>query len=82
MSKCDLPNDPNENRPTQCMKCLDICPHSLLLFRPVGLKLKKGGPPPERYKIKMTLKEYAKKFCPDCLKCVEICPSEAINITF
>ena len=82
MNKCYLPNDPDLDRPSQCMICLDSCPHSLILFRPLGMRRKKDGPPPERYKIHLTMKEYAKKFCPECLKCVEVCPSDALRITF
>lgn len=76
--KCDLPFDPNENRPTNCLKCLEVCPNSLLMFIPMKEKRDDGAP--KRYKITMIFKAYGKKFCPDCLKCVEICPSQAITI--
>jgi len=78
--KCELPHDSNENRPTKCLKCLEICPHSLLLFRPMKKKGKDGAP--LMHEIHMTFKAYAAKFCPDCLKCVEECPSQAIKINF
>ncbi len=78
--KCDLPYDPAELRPTKCLKCLDICPKSLLMFIPFKKKDKDGAP--VRFEIHMIFKSFADKFCPDCMKCVEICPSQAIKISF
>ena len=78
--RCDLPYDPREYRPTKCLVCLDVCPHSLLMFRPTEEKSEDGAP--KRYEIHMTFKSYADKYCPDCLKCVENCPTQAIRITF
>ena len=80
LEKCDLPYDPNENRPTTCLKCLEVCPYALLMFRTMKEKGENGIP--LRYDIHMTFKSYANKYCPDCLKCVEVCPSQAIKITF
>lgn len=76
--KCDLPYDPNELRPTKCLKCLEVCPHSLLMFKP--LKEKDDDGAPVKFEIHMVFKSYANTFCPDCLKCVEICPFQAIKI--
>jgi len=42
--RCDLPYDPREYRPTKCLVCLDVCPHSLLMFRPMEEKGEDGGP--------------------------------------
>ena len=79
LEKCDLPFDPEQNSPAKCLKCLEVCPGSLLMFVPMKAKRKEFFP--ERYKISMIFKAYAAKFCPDCLKCVEECPSQAIKIT-
>ncbi len=76
--KCDLPYDPIEYYPINCLKCLEVCPHALLMFRPMKKKNEDGTP--VRYEIHMTFKYYGKKYCPDCLKCVEVCPSQAIKI--
>jgi len=78
--KCDLPYDPAELRPTKCLKCLEVCPKSLLMFRP--LKMKDNNGTPVRFEIHMLFKSYADIFCPDCMKCVDICPSQAIEISF
>ncbi|MBD3255077.1 MAG: 4Fe-4S dicluster domain-containing protein [Candidatus Lokiarchaeota archaeon] len=67
-------------RPTNCLKCLDVCPKSLLMFRPMEEMDETGAP--IRYEIHMVFKAFAKKFCPDCLKCVDICPSNAIELGF
>ncbi len=77
-SKCILPYDANELRPTKCLKCLDVCPASLLMFRPLKEKDEFGAP--KFFEIHMIFKAYSKKFCPDCLKCVDICPEQAIKI--
>jgi len=76
--KCDLPLDIKENRPIKCLKCLDACPYSLIMFRPMKKMSEDGAP--LRYEIYMTFKAYSKELCPNCLKCVKICPSQAINI--
>jgi len=78
--KCELPLDIEENRPTTCLKCLDACPNSLLMFKPMKDKDENGAP--LRYEIYMTFKAYGNKYCADCMKCVEICPSQAIKIIF
>ena len=77
-TKCILPYDPNEYRPTKCLKCLDVCPGSLLMFRPLKEKNEDGAP--KTFEIHMIFKAYADKFCSDCLKCVNICPEQAIEI--
>ncbi|MEM3563584.1 MAG: 4Fe-4S dicluster domain-containing protein [Candidatus Jordarchaeaceae archaeon] len=77
--KCYLPHAPSENRPTKCLKCLDLCPHSLLMFKPT--KEKSGDGAPIRYEIYLTFKAYANKYCPQCLKCAENCPNQAIKIS-
>jgi len=79
-TKCILPYDPEELRPTKCLKCLDVCPNSLLIFRPLKEKDKEGNP--VKFEIYMTFRTYGKKFCPDCLKCVNICPEKALKIKF
>lgn len=76
--KCDLPYDPEELRPTKCLKCLEACPHNLLMFRPLKAKDEDGAP--IKFEIHMVFKSFANKHCPDCLKCAEICPSQAIKI--
>ncbi len=78
--KCDLPYEPEELRPTKCLKCLEVCPHNLLMFVPLKEKDRDGAP--KKFKIHMIFKSFAKKFCPGCLKCVEICPTQAIRIKF
>ncbi|MFX0186222.1 MAG: 4Fe-4S dicluster domain-containing protein [Candidatus Hodarchaeota archaeon] len=76
--KCELLYDQAEYRPTKCLKCLDICPYSLLMFVPMKEMRKDGAP--SKFKIHLTFRSYADKFCPECLKCVEECPSNAIKI--
>ncbi len=76
--KCLLPYDPERLRPTVCLKCLEVCPKSLLMFRPVREKRPDGAP--ARYEIYMTFKSQADNYCPSCLKCVEVCPKKAIKI--
>lgn len=82
-NKCILPYDPSELRPTICLKCLEVCPNSLLMFRPLEEKdEREKGEDPKFFEIYMVFKAYGNKFCPDCLKCVDICPEQAINIKF
>ncbi|MBS7247984.1 MAG: 4Fe-4S dicluster domain-containing protein [Candidatus Jordarchaeales archaeon] len=76
--KCVLPHDPDHLRPTVCLKCLDACPRSLIMFRPLREKGPNGAP--VRYEIHMAFKSQADKYCPGCLKCVEVCPEKAIQI--
>lgn len=78
--KCVLPYNPEENRPTKCLKCLEACPNSLLMFRPLKDKDKNGAP--INYEIYLEFKSYADKFCPECLKCVNVCPENALTINF
>ncbi len=77
--KCILPLDVEENRPTKCLKCLDVCPAALLMFVPMGKK--HNNKPPEQFKIHMVFNALSGNYCPQCLKCVEICPAQAIKIT-
>ncbi len=78
--KCELLHEPSEKRPIRCLKCLEVCPYSLLMFRPMNdigeVEI------PLRYEIYMTFKSIASKYCPDCLKCIDECPSQAIKIEF
>jgi ferredoxin len=76
--KCELPYDDNLKRPSKCLKCLEICPYSLIMFRPMKEVAKDGSP--LRYEIYMTFKSKGDNYCPDCQKCVEICPNKAIEI--
>ncbi|MBS7288431.1 MAG: 4Fe-4S dicluster domain-containing protein [Candidatus Freyarchaeota archaeon] len=76
--KCVLPHDPEQLRPTVCLKCIEACPKSLLMFRPVREKDLSGAP--VRYEIHMAFKSQADKYCPSCLRCVEVCPKKAIRI--
>ena len=78
--KCDLPYDPEELRPTKCLKCLQVCPYNLLMFVPLKEKDIDGAP--KKFKIHMVFKSLSDKYCRDCLKCVEICPVQAIKIKF
>lgn len=79
-NKCILPYDPSELRPTKCLRCLEVCPNSLIMFRPLKEKDKNGAP--KFFEIYMPFKSYGKKYCPNCLKCVDICPEQAIEIKF
>lgn len=79
-TKCILPYDPEELRPTKCLKCLDVCPNSLLIFRPLKEKSEDGAP--VKFEIYMTFRSYGNKFCPDCLRCVNICPEKALELKF
>ena len=82
-TKCILPYDPDELRPIKCLKCLYVCPHSLIMFRPFkNKKEREKGEAPKFFEIYMVFKAYGNKFCPDCLKCVEVCPEQAITIKF
>jgi len=82
-NRCVLPYDPSELRPTKCLKCLDVCPNSLIMFRPLVEKdEREKGEDPKFFEIYMVFKAYGAKYCPECLKCVEICPEQAITIKF
>ncbi len=76
--RCTLPYDPEQRRPTTCLKCIEACPKSLLMFRPLKKKSPDGAP--GRYEIYMAFRSRADKYCPSCLKCVEVCPNGAIRI--
>jgi len=76
--KCFLPYDPEQRRPTRCLKCIEACPKSLLMFRPTKEKGPDGSP--VKYEIYMTFRSQADKYCPSCLKCVEVCPEGAIQV--
>jgi len=79
-AKCILPYNKKYKRPIKCLKCLEICPKSLLMFRPFEEREKNGAP--IQYEIHMSFKSYGDKFCPECMKCVNICPSNALKIRF
>lgn len=63
--------------PTVCLKCIRVCPYSVLAYRPQ--ELPEPPNPPEEWVVVST----CRVMCPypSCKMCIEACPNDALNIS-
>jgi ferredoxin len=63
--------------PSNCLKCIKICPYKVLAYRP--LEIPEPGKPPKDWIVVSTCRVMC--VYPSCKLCIEACPNEALNVS-